>query len=1035
MMPLGHLLLRLVVGLAALPSLAQAAEAACYCPRPEGLSQRHYGVDFRTPPSADLTDYWHASSGSNITRDGDRGAGLQYVNRHDAPQIETDFHIWYGRVDFDLQAAPGRGVITSAALKPNEGEGVHWGWSGNDFGQDQGLVQTNVPARGGVTGNNDRRIWEAVDNPQGSVHTYSIDWTPEKIDWLIDGNLVNTRLAADADRDGEPFPQTPSRVQFGVWAGGDPSNGPGVVDWAGGQTDTQDGPYAAYLRKVSITNYNPAGTYEYAENPDGTMSVRPINSPSRGGPGDAQSLGTNNPSRQPLLVGLPRSERGTCGAGAGKSCQGSPFGECCSRYGYCGNSAEFCGSGCQSAYGLCSTPSLFNQANKPELDRNPVTRIASVSSSPQSTAAPSLLPSGRRGDRQTAFGPGEISTRRVSLPNAAPSSPATSTQRTAGPHRPVRLPFSRGDQGAVPLPIIPTPSSGSNAVPTDLDGALPLAAPTSTSSHRPGRFPFSSRTGTRTVLRPQRASDASSTRGSTRRSPMRVSRTRDSTFSRPPRTSGSSRTRSGAFSRPTGASDSGVTTRNRAASTTTTTTPESTPAPNGPVLGTGSSSPASTEAPIPAPPEDSLPAPPENSLPISQEDSLPEAPENPLPAPPENSIPAPSEASPVPIVSGDGDPRPGPLGGARPAAGGLDSNNAVGGSSSAMAGSNNGIASPTVVSASSSTASDASVPDVTTSGSGDPMITTAAGEAAASSGDATFVSSGGAATTGPNDAIVTVPEGPTTTTSGDNTFANAEGATSLGSEDATATASGGAITASSGDAAVTASEVVTVTTFEEAATTAPGRVTTTASEEASTISSGDAAVSTSESGAAATPSGATTTSSESATVASFEHGATTGPEDATAANSESFTTTSAPIDAAIAPPERVVATTASDSTTVAGFDGAATTTRPGDATVATPVEPAATSASDSATNIQEATTTDSEDAAVTAPEESTTTSTPEDTQSLPTVATPDSEQATTTSSDDATISPIASESATVTDSDDAMGATSASTEATTTSSE
>lgn len=99
-----------------------------------GLPQHHYGVDFRTPPSADLTDYWHASSGSNITHDDNRGAGLQYVNRHDALRIETDFYIWYGRVDFDLQAALGRGVITSAALKPNEGEGVHCGWSGNDFG-------------------------------------------------------------------------------------------------------------------------------------------------------------------------------------------------------------------------------------------------------------------------------------------------------------------------------------------------------------------------------------------------------------------------------------------------------------------------------------------------------------------------------------------------------------------------------------------------------------------------------------------------------------------------------------------------------------------------------------------------------------------------------------------------------------------------------------------------------------------------------------------------------------------------------------
>ncbi|KAL8403828.1 hypothetical protein RB594_008902 [Gaeumannomyces avenae] len=316
-MVLGHQILCLGVGLAALSWLAQAAEAACYCPRPEGLPQRDYGVDFRTPSSAGLTDYWRTSSGSNITHD-DRGAGLQYVNRHDAPQLETDFYIWYGRVDFDLQAAPGRGVITSAALKPDHGEGVHWGWSGNDFGQDEGIVQTDV-RNGGVTGGTDPRIWGVVDNPQGSVHTYSIDWTPERIDWLIDGHLVNTRLAADAEKDGDPFPQAPSRVQFGVWAGGDPSNGRDVVDWAGGQTDTQGGPYTACLRNVSVTNYNPAGNYEYAKNAEGMKSVRPTNNTARAGSGGIQSLGANNPSRQPLLVGLPKSDRGACGADTGEA--------------------------------------------------------------------------------------------------------------------------------------------------------------------------------------------------------------------------------------------------------------------------------------------------------------------------------------------------------------------------------------------------------------------------------------------------------------------------------------------------------------------------------------------------------------------------------------------------------------------------------------------------------------------------------------------------------------------------------------------
>ncbi|ORX55398.1 hypothetical protein BCR36DRAFT_410326 [Piromyces finnis] len=44
---------------------------------------------------------------------------------------------------------------------------------------------------------------------------------------------------------------------------------------------------------------------------------------------------------------------GSCGSGKG-AC---PNGQCCSKYGYCGTSSAYCGSGCQSEYGKCTTDS------------------------------------------------------------------------------------------------------------------------------------------------------------------------------------------------------------------------------------------------------------------------------------------------------------------------------------------------------------------------------------------------------------------------------------------------------------------------------------------------------------------------------------------------------------------------------------------------------------------------------------------------------------------------------------------------------
>jgi len=59
---------------------------------------------------------------------------------------------------------------------------------------------------------------------------------------------------------------------------------------------------------------------------------------------------------------LPTSTNGRCGSKDGKC----PNNECCSKYGYCGRSEKHCGTGCQSEFGQCgtsSTPSLPTSTN------------------------------------------------------------------------------------------------------------------------------------------------------------------------------------------------------------------------------------------------------------------------------------------------------------------------------------------------------------------------------------------------------------------------------------------------------------------------------------------------------------------------------------------------------------------------------------------------------------------------------------------------------------------------------------------------
>ena len=103
-----------------------------------------------------------------------------------------------------------------------------------------------------------------MTNPQTQFHTYSVDWTSEKIDWLIDGVVVRTLKSDDPTTvGGQNFPQTPMRLKLGNWCGGCAGEPGGTIEWAGGQTEFGGDPYVMYVESVGIQNYNPADSYTY----------------------------------------------------------------------------------------------------------------------------------------------------------------------------------------------------------------------------------------------------------------------------------------------------------------------------------------------------------------------------------------------------------------------------------------------------------------------------------------------------------------------------------------------------------------------------------------------------------------------------------------------------------------------------------------------------------------------------------------------------------------------------------------------------
>ncbi|KAI6354671.1 hypothetical protein MCOR25_008494 [Pyricularia grisea] len=71
------------------------------------------------------------------------------------------------------------------------------------------------------------------------------------------------------------------------------------------------------------------------------------------GAGCQSGYGVCNSSNAP--AGMKVSEDATCGSGV--TCVGSGFGDCCSASGWCGSTADYCAAGCQSAFGTCTSSS------------------------------------------------------------------------------------------------------------------------------------------------------------------------------------------------------------------------------------------------------------------------------------------------------------------------------------------------------------------------------------------------------------------------------------------------------------------------------------------------------------------------------------------------------------------------------------------------------------------------------------------------------------------------------------------------------
>lgn len=248
------------------------------CPADTGLGMA-IDVDFT---QGEVNSF--QSSGGTVNYGSD-GATFTVSKSGDAPQLTSVFYIMFGRVEITLKAAPGAGIVSSFVLQSDCLDEIDWEW----LGADPGEVQSNYFGKG-ITASYNRGQFHQQAGTQDNFITYVIDWTSDRIVWTADGTVLRQLGSGDAEQG--QYPQTPMQVKFGAWAGGDPGNPQGTIDWARGPTDYTQGPFSMYVKDVKVTDYSTGSSYTYGDTSGTWQSIQAEGGSVNGNEGNAGVLTT-----------------------------------------------------------------------------------------------------------------------------------------------------------------------------------------------------------------------------------------------------------------------------------------------------------------------------------------------------------------------------------------------------------------------------------------------------------------------------------------------------------------------------------------------------------------------------------------------------------------------------------------------------------------------------------------------------------------------------------------------------------------------
>ncbi|KZO98245.1 glycoside hydrolase family 16 protein, partial [Calocera viscosa TUFC12733] len=192
------------------------------------------------------TEYAWTLDKGNIAWSAD-GLGMILTETNGGTRLSTTRYVDYGTITARLKTGRWGGVVTAFITMSDVKDEIDWEFPGATTTQGQtNFYWLGVANYSATNGETTSGLTDTYDN----FHNFTIDWQPDTLQWLVDGNVVRTvnkssTLTTDAQGTRYEYPSTPSRVQISIWPAGISSSAEGTIQWGGGMINWDDPDYVA----------------------------------------------------------------------------------------------------------------------------------------------------------------------------------------------------------------------------------------------------------------------------------------------------------------------------------------------------------------------------------------------------------------------------------------------------------------------------------------------------------------------------------------------------------------------------------------------------------------------------------------------------------------------------------------------------------------------------------------------------------------------------------------------------------------------